>query len=113
LAFPLSRCPVPCVAPAEAALSAFPPAPSGTCKPQLAIGAKPPRPLHPEISLINPRPPPLPGKKVCADGNAEDNWDPIPPGGWGYYDTGFADPVPCPAKGFCPRPVGESKQGYF
>mmetsp|Transcript_30278 Transcript_30278/g.76713 ORF Transcript_30278/g.76713 Transcript_30278/m.76713 type:complete len:83 (+) Transcript_30278:2-250(+) len=53
------------------------------------------------------------GKKVCADGNAEDNWDPIPPGGWGYYDTGFADPVPCPAKGFCPRPVGESKQGYF
>ena len=25
------------------------------------------------------------GKEVCADGNATDNWDTPPAGGWGYH----------------------------
>ena len=29
-------------------------------------------------------------KEVCADGNATDNWDTPPEGGWGYYNNGTA-----------------------
>ena len=28
------------------------------------------------------------GKEVCADGNAEDNFDTPPAGGWGFHDNG-------------------------
>mmetsp|Transcript_14397 Transcript_14397/g.35193 ORF Transcript_14397/g.35193 Transcript_14397/m.35193 type:complete len:99 (-) Transcript_14397:286-582(-) len=53
------------------------------------------------------------GKKMCADGNATDNWDTPPKGGWGFYDNGFADPVPCTSDAFCPRPKKGDKTGYF
>mmetsp|Transcript_1000 Transcript_1000/g.2218 ORF Transcript_1000/g.2218 Transcript_1000/m.2218 type:complete len:102 (-) Transcript_1000:449-754(-) len=53
------------------------------------------------------------GKKLCADGNATDNWDAPPKGGWGFYNNGFGDPVPCPAKGFCPRPLDGEDTGHF
>ena len=29
------------------------------------------------------------GKDVCADGNAEDNFDTPPAGGWGFHDNGM------------------------
>mmetsp|Transcript_5723 Transcript_5723/g.8489 ORF Transcript_5723/g.8489 Transcript_5723/m.8489 type:complete len:107 (-) Transcript_5723:30-350(-) len=35
------------------------------------------------------------GVEVCADGNAADNWDTPPAGGWGFHDNGFGDPVEC------------------
>jgi len=28
------------------------------------------------------------GVEVCADGNAADNWDTPPAGGWGFHDNG-------------------------
>ena len=28
------------------------------------------------------------GVEVCADGNATDNWDTPPAGGWGYHSNG-------------------------
>eukprot|EP00287_Rhodomonas_sp_CCMP768_P031637 CAMPEP_0202832846 /NCGR_PEP_ID=MMETSP1389-20130828/21787_1 /ASSEMBLY_ACC=CAM_ASM_000865 /TAXON_ID=302021 /ORGANISM="Rhodomonas sp., Strain CCMP768" /LENGTH=119 /DNA_ID=CAMNT_0049507111 /DNA_START=15 /DNA_END=372 /DNA_ORIENTATION=+ len=31
------------------------------------------------------------GVLVCADGNATNNWDTPPAGGWGFYDNGFGD----------------------
>eukprot|EP00960_Hanusia_phi_P039556 753936-Hanusia_phi.AAC.7 len=58
------------------------------------------------------------GVTVCADGNAEDNWDTPPAGGWGFYDngevsvlilfclsrcSGFGDAVSCPSNAFCPK----------
>ena len=42
------------------------------------------------------------GKQVCADGNATDNWDTPPAGGWGFYSNDFGEPVACPANSFCP-----------
>jgi len=27
--------------------------------------------------------------QVCADGNASDNWDAPPAGGWSFYDNGL------------------------
>jgi len=35
---------------------------------------------------------------VCADGNADDNWDTPPAGGWGFHDNGFGDSVQCKQK---------------
>jgi hypothetical protein len=46
------------------------------------------------------------GITVCADGNATDSWDdPWANGrsGWGFYNNGFADPVPCPSDAFCQK----------
>ena len=43
------------------------------------------------------------GKEVCADGNATDNWDTPPAGGWGYHDNGAALALEARARRGCVR----------
>eukprot|EP00802_Teleaulax_amphioxeia_P027611 Tamp_29016.p3 GENE.Tamp_29016~~Tamp_29016.p3 ORF type:complete len:110 (+),score=34.36 Tamp_29016:96-425(+) len=53
------------------------------------------------------------GKEVCADGNATDNWDTPPAGGWGYHDNGAFDKVQCTQKADGTTDVFCGSDGYF
>lgn len=43
------------------------------------------------------------GVDMCADGNALDNWNTPPAGGWGFYENDFGKPVKCTPGAFCGR----------
>ena len=53
------------------------------------------------------------GKLDCADGNATNNFDTPPAGGWGYYDNHSFDKVQCSKKADGTTDVFCGKDGYF